>query len=127
LAISYWNFKLPDISRGVAVVSPKSISRSSGLVFSVSCAREEVKIWGIKKMHTIRNVMVENCFVLIFNITTTISIYTHHKIVFGKNRKLFCPSKVLGAFCPGKVLGVFQSGDNCNQDLVFEKNNTNNM
>ena len=48
-------------------------------------------------------------------------LYTHHKIVFRKNRKLFCPSKALGAFCPGKVLGVFQSGDNCNQDLVFEK------
>jgi hypothetical protein len=36
-----------------------------------------------------------------------------------KIQKQFCPSKVLGAFCPGKVLGVFQSGDNCNQALVF--------
>ncbi len=63
---------------------------------------------------------------LVYNI----DCHTHLKMVFGKVQKqfcpskvlgAFCPSKVLGAFCPGKVLGVFQSGDNCNQDLFFEK------
>ena len=68
-------------------------------------------------------------------LSNEICYYTHHKIVFWKKPKTILPlptvrqaSKVLGAFCPGKVLpacrtgrGIFQSGDNCNQDLFFEK------
>ncbi len=45
--------------------------------------------------------------------------YTHHKIAFWKKPKTILPLPT--GRQASKVLGVFQSGDNCNQDLFFEK------